>query len=201
MRHKTIISIAGAALASILMMALIAGNASTSGQNHNHNQMPYSLQLSSSQVLPLNVTSATEYADTIAIGEIKDIRTENWTDTDHPFVQIVTIEVERYVANPLNTSKIEIRDFGEGIYDDPVHGKVKLEVTEGQVDFVVGERALVFLDYDEGNMMGDGYHVVGAHQGKYTIKSNGTAVNQDHAKDSSLAQIEKIVKETIAKKN
>lgn len=185
--NKKIVIPAG--VAAVLVAALVLG--STGGA--------LTREYVSANVAPFDVEYGTEIADVIARGTISDVRTESTGDPDHPFVAIATLQVEEYLKNPQESTTIEVRDYGQGVYDHPKHGKVEV-IADDSSDFKAGEKVLLFLDYDEGNVLGDGYYVIGAFQGKYSIKDDGTAKNADPSKDTTLQELEKKIKDELAKK-
>jgi hypothetical protein len=191
---KKKIAIISATIAAVLVTAVIAGSFMQTPE-----QTPFGVVISA-QVLSIDVPQATKFADTIVTGRVSDIRRESWDDPDYPLVRIVTLDVETYLENPRDTKTIEIRDFGEGVFDDPIRGRSQVQVGGGKVEFNEGEKVLVFLDYDEGNVMGDGYYVVGASQGKYSIEE-GMVKNQDPSRDMPLQEMLKIVSDAAAESN
>lgn len=185
--NKKIVIPAG--VAAVLVTALVLGN--IGGQ--------LTREYVSANVAPFDVEYGTEIADVIAKGTITDVRTESTGDPDHPFVAIATLQVEEYLKNPQQSMTIEVRDVGQGIFDHPKHGKVEV-VAEESSDFKAGEKVLLFLDYDEGNVLGDGYYVIGIFQGKYSLKDDGTAKNADPSKDTTQQELEQKIKNELAQK-
>lgn len=184
--NKKIVIPAG--IAAVLVAALVLGN--IGGQ--------LTRESVSANVAPFDVEYGTGIADIIAKGIVSDVRTESTGDPDHPFVAIATLQVEEYLKNPQESTTIEVRDFGEGVYDHPKHGKVEVTADDSS-DFKAGEKVLLFLDYDQGNVLGDGYYVIGAFQGKYSIQDDGTARHADSSKDTTLQELEKKIKDELAK--
>jgi len=186
MKHKKIIIPSGLAVALIAILGIsIAGG-------------PISKEYISATIAPFDPEYGTEVADTIALGKITDVRTESTGNPDHPLVAIATMEVEKYLKNPQNSTMIEIRDWGQGVFEDPEKGKV--ELIADSADFKVGEKVVVFLNYVEGHVLGDGYYVYSTFLGKYSIDKDGMAKNKDPKLDTSEEDLEKVIKDTLAKK-
>jgi hypothetical protein len=141
-------------------------------------------------------------ADTILIGMVEDIRTELWprgAERLHPLVKIVKASVVEYIKNPLADRIIEVRLNGEGYADIPGVGRgVKITPPPWEADFKVGEKVLLFLDFDEGNVLGDGYYTVGGFQGKYSIVGD-LAVNRDTSRNMQLSELLQIIKNALQK--
>lgn len=176
------VGIAAAVIATILVV--------------NAFRTPDTITTVSAQIAEIDIPKATKLSDTIILGTVSDIRTESWNDPSYPLVKIVTVNVEEYPKNSQDAKTIEIRGFGEGIFDDPVLGRSQVEVDGGNVDFKVGEKVLVFLDYDAGNVMGDGYYVVGAFQGKYSIE-DGMAKNADSNRDTTVEELRETIRDAL----
>lgn len=115
-------------------------------------------------------------ADLIVIATVnKDVITASPSDT-YPGVQLTTLgnlEILKDRAGvqgekPLGDEKsVEIRSMGNGIV---VKNGLRYDVTSYQTPtFTVGERVLLFLEYDKGHDLGDGYYPLNGVVGKYLI--------------------------------
>jgi hypothetical protein len=105
-----------------------------------------------------------EEADTVALGNVTGI-------TTHPgdrglIYRVVAIDVERYYKNPVNATTLYVRVEGGMIGDQGIW-------VEDQPEFIIGERALIFLaSTDQTHLKQPLYIVPGLVQGKFTVTGN-----------------------------
>jgi hypothetical protein len=109
-------------------------------------------------------------ADTVVLGTVTSITSEQIGSTTHRYVEI---GVERYLKNPSESTTLVVyystRTYGRETDDGVV---IADESSNIDLGFVAGEKVLVFLK----RLSPDCYIVYGGFQGKYTVV-NGKAMN------------------------
>ncbi|HEX7031555.1 MAG TPA: hypothetical protein VF172_01005 [Nitrososphaera sp.] len=148
----------------------------------------------SGQVESIPTEGLAKRADLVIIGTVTDKRTETTESTKYPLVNIATIEVVEPLKNGADSKTIEVRSFGTG--EATINGiRYNVKVADGSSDLPTGKDMVLFLDYDEGNVLGDGYYVIGGYQGVFTIE-DGMAENADSSRDLPMSELRTIIEES-----
>ena len=146
----------------------------------------------SALVIKKSVEELTYEADSILIGEVKDI--ESRWDKERTLIHTyVTVSVTEYIKRILETEEpeeITVRVPGGQV------GDIALKVSDTP-EFVEGEGVFLFLRIEELPI----FRVAGLFQGKYTIRE-GKVINKilewEMPLESFIGQIEEIIKRAKA---
>ncbi len=120
----------------------------------------------SADIVPLRIEDMTEAADVILIGTVEEVLHFAASPYTIPHMhRQVTVSVERYLKNPLETKTVTVVTRGATI------GNTSYQLSD-QPEFQESERVLLFLR-DDSSFLGDNplgfYEVVGWVQGKFVI--------------------------------
>jgi len=130
-------------------------------------------------------------ADLIIVGTVTDDILESTNIEGYPARSVTTIQVEEVLKGTDNSKTIQINGFGSGIVI--VDGiRTNVQVTENRLDYKQNEKVLLFLDYDEGNVLGDAYYVISQVNGKYII-SGDTAEHFSPERSLDLTELKEII--------
>ena len=128
--------------------------------------LSYQMAPCSADLVHLSIEEMTEAADIILIGTVEEVlHFEASSYTIPQMHRQITVSVERYLKNPLETNTVTVVDLAIEALLVP--------------EFQESERVLLFLS-DEPTFLDDNplgyYQVLGLSQGKFTVDSDG-AVN------------------------
>ncbi len=131
---------------------------------------------SSADIVPLRIEDMTEAANVILIGTVEEVLHFAASPYTIPHMhRQVTVSVERYLKNPLETKTVTVVDLE----------MVALLAPE----YEESERVLLFLRDDptflDENPLGY-YQVVGLSQGKFTVGSNSAISDSGHVIEDGL---------------
>jgi len=123
----------------------------------------------SADIISLSIEEMTEEADVILMGTVEEVlHCAASPDTVPHMHRQVTVSVERYLKNPLETEAVTVVALGATV------GSTTLWV-EDQPEFQESERVLLFL-WDDPGFLDDNpqgyYQVVNIVQGKFTVGSD-----------------------------
>ncbi len=157
--------------------------------------IPYAQVDTSSQIVIFEVDELTEKADLIVIGTVTNDKTIASNSDTYPAVRITSIESLEIIKGSEDAKAIEVREFGSG---EVVKDGLRYDVTvsQGVPTYEQNERVLLFLDYDEGNALGDGYYVISGAYGKYSIDGN-TASHLDSDRTEPVAQLKQKISNSL----
>ena len=138
---------------------------------------------SSADILPLRIEEMTEVADVILIGTVEEVLHFAASPYTIPHMhRQVTVSVERYLKNPLETKTVTVVTRGATI------GNTSYQLSD-QPEFQESERVLLFLR-DDSSFLGDNplgfYEVVGWVQGKFTVGSDSAISDSGHVIEDGL---------------
>jgi len=138
--------------------------------------LSYQLVPSSADIVPLSIEEMTEAADVILIGTVEEILHYEASPYTIPKMnRQVTVSVERYLKNPLETKTVTVVDLEMWALLAP--------------EFQESERVLLFLR-DDPTFLDDNpqgfYQVVGLSQGKYTVSSDSAISDSGHVIENGL---------------
>lgn len=123
--------------------------------------------------IPDDAEDLVRNSELIIIGTYVNQRTEYTNDDDFPLRSVTTVNVDEVLKGTYTNPTIEIYDFGSGTSFKTGY---RVEIDSGiNLEYKTNEQMFMFLDYDEGNVLGDGYFLLANQFGKYTI--NGTDAN------------------------
>lgn len=144
----------------------------------------------------LTVEDMVKRADLIVIGTIVDQKTEpRGNDKNNPLRSVTTVKPTEILKGSVDTPTIKVYGSGDG--EAIIDGIRMMVVVLEKAEFKNGENTVLFLDYDEGNVLGTGYYVIGESLGKYDI-SGDKAVHVDSAKTESLVQLKQRIATSIS---
>jgi len=126
--------------------------------------LSYQILPCSAFYIPLNIEEMTETADVILIGTVEEV----FHSPAPKMYRQVTLSVERYLKNPLETKTVTVVARGATV------GNTTIWV-EDQPEFQESERVLLFLRDDPSFLFENPqgfYEVVGMVQGKFTVGSD-----------------------------
>jgi len=131
--------------------------------------LSYQMVPSSADILPLSIEEITETADVILIGTVEEVLHFAASPYTIPHMhRQVTVSVERYLKNKLETKTVTVIILGATV------GNSSIWVSD-QPNFKKSERVLLFLQDDlwflDDNPQGY-YQVVNLVQGKFTVGSD-----------------------------
>lgn len=160
--------------------------------------IPYAQVETFTQMVVFEVDELSEKADLIVIGTVTNDRTTASNSDTYPAVKITTIESLEIIKGSEDATAIEVRDFGSGAV---VKDGLRYEVSTGASvpTYKQNERVLLFLDYDEGNELGDGYYIISGTYGKYQIDGN-TAKNLDSDRTEPFTQLKEKILNSLSPK-
>ncbi len=140
--------------------------------------LSYQIVPSSAFYVPLSIEEMTEAADVILMGTVEEV-----LHLPAPkMYRQVTVSVERYLKNPLETETVTVVARGVSL------GNTTLWVEE-EPEFQESERVLLFLRDDPSFLFDNPqgfYHVVGLLQGKFTVGSDGAISDSGHVFEDGL---------------
>ena len=130
-------------------------------------------------------------ADLIIVGTISDDIVETTFIDGYPARSVTTVQVGQVLKGTDTSKTIQINGFGSGeVIVDGI--RTNVQVTENRLDYKQNENVLLFLDYDEGNVLGDGYYVISQVNGKYTIDGE-TAEHINSERSLDLIELKTII--------
>ena len=138
--------------------------------------LSYQMVPSLADIVPLNIEEMTEAADVILIGTVEEVLHFEASPNIVPHMhRQVTVSVERYLKNPLDTKTVTIVDLTIEALLAP--------------EFQESERVLLFLR-DNPTFLDDNpqgfYQVVGLSQGKFTVGSDSAISDSGHVIEDGL---------------
>lgn len=133
------------------------------------------------------VEELAERSYTILIGEVSAVQ-KNALEEQGVLYKTVTIQVERYVKNPLGQDTVVLKEYASGCLD--AGNETVCSNVEDTVPYSTGERVLVFLGQGEiVESQGEALYTLGSVQGKYVLTSDGMAVNADPDRTTPLSDL------------
>jgi hypothetical protein len=131
--------------------------------------LSYQVVPSSADLVPLRIEDMTEAADVILIGTVEEVLHFAASPYAIPHMhRQVTVSVERYLKNKLDTKTVTVVTRGATI------GNTSYQLSD-QPEFQESERVLLFLR-DDSSFLGDNplgfFEVVGWEQGKFVVGSD-----------------------------
>ena len=139
--------------------------------------LSYQMVPCSADFISLSIEEMTEAADVILIGTVEEVLHCAASPYTVPHMhRQVTVSVERYLKNPLETETVTVVARGATL------GNTTLWV-EDEPEFQESERVLLFLR-DDPSFLDDNpqgfYQVVGLCQGKFIVGSDGAISDSGH---------------------
>lgn len=129
-----------------------------------------------SSVSPFDEDTLVKRADLIVVGTVLDDRLIASPGNGYPGVQVTmlgSLDVlkDRAAVQGGRTlgdsNTVEVRAMGDGVV---IKNGLRYELSSSETpDYKVGERVMLFLEYDEGHTLGDGYYSLNGAIGKYTV--------------------------------
>lgn len=128
-----------------------------------------------------------QLADLIVVAQYTNTVTEETFDRDYPLRAISEFKINEVLKGEYDSKSIDIFHNGDGAFYSQ---GMRIDVTlmNGNIEFLPNEEVLLFLDYDEGNILGTGYYIISANLGKYSI-SDGLVKHVNPEKDTSLENL------------
>lgn len=137
-----------------------------------------------------------EKADLIVVGTVLSDRLIASPSDTYPGVQVTTLGSLNVLKDRATvqggmtlggSNTVEVRAMGDGII---VKNGLRHEMSNSQTpDYEVGERVMLFLAYDEGHELGDGYYALNGAIGKYTVYGD-EATSLDASMNTRVSDIQ-----------
>lgn len=155
-----------------------------------------------SNLLPFDEDALVEKADLIIVGTVISDKLVASPSNRFPGVQITTLDslsVLKDIASVQggrtlgDSNTVEVRAVGDGVV---VKNGLRYEMSSFETpDYEVGERVMLFLAYDEGHELGDGYYSLNGATGKYTVYGN-KAISPDAAMNTRVSDIQQKIRDS-----
>lgn len=141
---------------------------------------------SSMEILDLHDIS--QDAELVVMGIVMDSKTVAMDHDNYHGVQITQLKITEVIKGSVDSRFIEIRDFASDAV--VVKNGLRYELLESPFvpKYEEKEAVLLFLSYDEGNVLGDAYYVLSGSYGKFQVE-DGQAINADSERTQSTQQI------------
>ena len=141
----------------------------------------------------LDIEEMSQEADLIVIGNVIESKTIAYDHETYHGVQITQLQIEEVIKGSVDSKSIEIRDFPSDtavvknglrydILEDPFVAKYKQN-----------DQVLVFLSYDEGNVLGDAYYLWSGTFGSYQIVDEN-AINKDSDRTQPIQNLKQTIR-------
>lgn len=150
---------------------------------------------------PFDEDTLVEKADLIVVGTVLSDKLVASPSDTFPGVQITTLGslgVLKDIASVQggrtlgDSNTVEVRAMGDGAV---VKNGLRYEMSSIETpDYKVGERVMLFLEYEKGHELGDGYYSLNGAAGKYVVYGN-MAMSPDASMHTRVSDIQQKIRD------
>ncbi len=112
---------------------------------------------------------------------------ETWIDM-FPLRNVATVNVLEVLKGEYKSNTLEIINDGEGVSFQNGY-RMEVHIGAAKVQYSPDQKMILFFDYHEGHVLGDGYYLMGDKLGMFVIDGNENAIHIIPERSTTVQEI------------